>query len=389
MKEFGKSIQKPGLMDILIKPKTYVINRLQYKILNHFSSNLHKEKYSRFFAKTAKTLIGGYMHSIKLEINEECTMKCQMCYVKKQNNELSFKQITNIFDQVKNYKIRIEILGGEPLLRDDIFQIIEYAKKKSNIPFISLYTNGIHLTDELACKLKKAGLDAIIVSLISHEPKIHNQFTEVEGSWEKSINGIKLCVKNKLNTYTFTAIHKENYYDFQNLYKFVKSELHAHALFYQYIPQHKTDPLTMDPELWHKIKHWVLVKNNKEHARFVRDFFMLTGNACSGGHFVLTVKADGSVQPCPFITNLTLGNIKNDSIWKIYKNRFKAPGFKTFKSIPDECKPCSYKSICNGGCKAGNDLIYNDYCRKDHRCMGPYQESFDIENIIDRIPSFF
>jgi radical SAM protein with 4Fe4S-binding SPASM domain len=389
MKEFGKGIQKAGWLDILIKPKTYIINRLQYRILNHFSNNLHKEGYSRFFAKTAKLLVGGYMHSIKLEINESCTMNCQMCYVKKQDNELSFKQITKLLDQIKNYKIRIEILGGEPLLRDDIVDIVHYAKNNTKTPYISLYTNGIHITDDIAIQLKNAGLDAIIVSLISHKPKTHDEFTGLTGSWEKCIDGIKICVKNKLNTYTFTAIHKENYHDFQNLYKFVKSDLKAHALFYQYIPQQQTDRLTMDPELWHKIKHWVLVKNNKEHAQFVRNFFMLTGNACSGGHFVLTVKADGTVQPCPFVTNIPLGNINNDSIWKIYRNRFKAPGFKTFKSIPDGCKSCSYKSVCCGGCKAGNDILYGEYSRKDHRCMGPYTENLNPDKMIDRIPSFF
>lgn len=389
MKTFGKSILKPGLFDVFIKPKTYVMNRVQFKVLNHFSKNLHKEKYSRFFAKTAKRLVGGYMHSIKLEINEKCTLNCKMCYVEDQNKELSFELIKKLLNQIKNYNIRVEILGGEPLLREDIVDIIEYAKNVAKVPFISLYSCGVDLNNELTSKLKKAGLDAIIISLISHKPEIHDRFTGVVDSWNRCIRGIKLCVENKINTYTFTPIHKENYLNFQNLYQFVKSELKAHALFYQYIPQIQTDPLIIDPELWHKVKHWLLVKNNKEHARFVRDFYMLTGNACSGGNFVLTVKADGIVQPCPFISNIPLGNIKNDSIWKIYKNRYKAPGFIAFKSTPEECKSCTYNSVCSGGCKAGNDKLYGEYCQKDHRCMGPFSESFNPEKIIDKVPSFF
>lgn len=389
MKTYSEGIMKPGILDTFLKPKTWVMNRIQYYILEYFGKHINQEEYTRRITRIARRWIGGYMYSIKIEINEECTLNCKMCYVKDSGNELSFEQIKKLLDQIKNYKIRLEIMGGEPLIRSDITNIISYAKAKAKVPFVSLYTNGIHITHELAEKLKGTGLDAIIISLISHKPGIHNKFTGQDDSWEKCIEGIKICRDSGLRTYTFTPIHKENYPGFQNLYHFVKHDLKVHALFYQYIPQSQSDPLIIDPELWHKIKQWILVKNNQGHAKFVRNFFMISGNACSGGHFVLTVKADGTVQPCPFISNMPLGNIKNESIWKIYKNRFKAPGFVDFKATPEECGECTYSSVCSGGCKAGNDKIYDRYCHMDHRCMGPYSEEFNPEKIIDKIPSFF
>jgi len=372
-----------------MKPKTWIMNRMQYKILNHFGHNVKRSLYSRFFSRLARKIVGGYIYSVKLEINELCSLHCKMCYVNNKNRELPLWMIKRILNQLKSYKIRLEILGGEPLLRNDIVEIIQYARYKSKIPFISLYTSGINITTQLANNLKRAGLDAIVVTLISHNNKIHDNFTGTSGSWDKCVKGIRICREAGINTYTFTAIHGENLKDYQKIYDFVKNELRVHALFYQYIPQHPNDPLMIDPKIWHQIKHWIMYEKNPEHSRFVRDFYLLTGSACSGGNFVLTIKADGSVQPCPFIYNLSLGSIYENSIWGIYRNRFNVKELKEFKSVPEECKSCTYQSVCAGGCKAGNDKLYGDYSRKDHRCLGPYAEKFDAEKVIDRVPSFF
>jgi radical SAM protein with 4Fe4S-binding SPASM domain len=116
---------------------------------------------------------------------------------------------------------------------------------------------------------------------------------------------------------------------------------------------------------------------------------MLSGNACSGGNFVFTVKVDGSVQPCPFIDNMPLGNIGQDSIWKIFRSRFRNKELVEFKSTPEECRGCSYESVCGGGCKAGNDKHFGQYNCKDLRCLGPFSEVRDKEEVMADIPTFF
>jgi len=123
--------------------------------------------------------------------------------------------------------------------------------------------------------------------------------------------------------------------------------------------------------------------------KYIRDFYMLTGNACSGGNYVLTVKVDGSVQPCPFINNLALGNIKNEDIWTIYKNRYNNTRLKEFKSTPEKCKECTYNSVCGGGCKAANDLLFGRYDHADHRCLGPFKEKIYKDEVAEKIPTFF
>jgi radical SAM protein with 4Fe4S-binding SPASM domain len=312
-----------------------------------------------------------------------------MCYIDQRNIELPPLEIYKLLDDIRNCGIRLEILGGEPLLHGGITDIISYARSHSHIPFITLYTNGIPADEILAAKLKVAGLDAAIVTLISHKSTRHDDFTGVQGSWDKTISGIRHLKEAGIQVYTFTAIHNDNKDDYMNIHDFVHNELGVHALFYQYIPQMKNDPLSVSPAEWSLIKHWVLFEKNISHMKFVRDFYILTGNSCSGGNYVLTVKADGSVQPCPFINNLAIGNIMEKNIWKIYKQRFRNPKFSEFKSVPPQCTDCSYQSVCGGGCKAGNDRLFGTFNHSDHRCMGPFREKISKEALLDKIPTFF
>lgn len=389
MVNYGKQITSKAILDVFIKLKNKLVTRIQHQVLDHFSKLRGKSLYARLFSIVSRKLVGGYIYSIKLEVNSTCSLNCKMCYIDKSEDILPIDTIYQILDQIKDCNIRLEILGGEPLLREDIVDIIGYAKQEAKVPFISLYTNGINVTSHLAQKLYQAGLDAVIVSFISDKKEIHDDFTGQQGSWHKTLEGIRLLSEAGITTYTFTAIHKLNYENVNHIYNYVKYQLKIHALFYQYIPQKKDDPLIIDPEIWNKIKYWILYEKNNKHMKFVRDFYMLTGNACSGGNFVLTIKTNGTVQPCPFISNLSLGSIYKNNIWTIYKNRFRGTDLRNFKSVPEECKKCTYQTVCGGGCKAGNDMLFGEYKTKDHRCLGPYTTPLNKEEVIEKLPTFF
>jgi radical SAM protein with 4Fe4S-binding SPASM domain len=384
---YGRAVLSDGLSVIPYRLKNRLLTAVQYHILNHFGNSRERSFYSRGFSNLTRKIVGPYIYSIKLEVNNVCNLNCEMCYIPKGQVNLSSELINRLFKWIRNKGIRIEILGGEPLLRKDIISILSKAKTYVNTPYLSLYTNGIHATRELSAEMKVAGLDAAIVTLISTDENIHDRFTGVKGSWLDTVKGISNLKEAGINTFTFTAIHSKNIHEADDIYRYVKEELNVHPLFYQYIPQRINDPLTVDPEEWYSVKNRIL-KLIPDHAIFVRDFFMLTGNACSGGNFVLTVKNDGSVQPCPFISDIPLGNIAEDNIWDIYRNRYKNTELHSFKKIPDECKGCTYVSVCGGGCRAGSSEC-NSYDRKDQRCLGPYYELLEKDKVIYRTPCFF
>ena len=387
--DYGKGIQHAAVLDIVCKAKSKWIARRQDDLLALFERLTRLPPADRIYSRVARRLVGAFLYSIKLEVNASCPLSCEMCYLEKRDLELPFAAIARFLNDIRGCNVRLEILGGEPLLREDLEQIICYAKKKAKVPFVSLYTNALLAGRTRAVRLKEAGLDAALVTLISHRADVHDRFTGKNGSWRQTTENIVHLREAGIKTYTFTAIHRKNFRDYREIYFFAKEKLGVDPLFYQYIPQKREDKLTIDSGCWHKIKHWILLEKNREHAEFVRTFYMLTGNACSGGNFVLTIKADGSVQPCPFLNDIPLGNILRQSIWVIYRRRFHSLRLREFKSLPPECSGCGYRSVCWGGCRAGNRMLFGGYAHRDFRCLGPYQGPVCKDRVIDCVPSFF
>jgi len=83
-----------------------------------------------------------------------------MCYIKKGEDLLPMHDIKRLLDEIAGVGTRLEILGGEPLLRDDLAEIIRYAKEEANVPQVVLYTNALGADQRRAGELRSAGLDA-------------------------------------------------------------------------------------------------------------------------------------------------------------------------------------------------------------------------------------
>ena len=386
---YGKEISGSRIVDRFPRLKNRIMTGFQHRVLKVFSSLEGKNPWDRLFARLSRSLLGAHLYSIKLELNTACTLNCKMCYVEHDNETLPPALLMLLFRQLRGCGVRIELLGGEPLLRKDITEIVAGAKQQAASPMITLYTNGIHAGPDLSRNLAQAGLDAALVTMVSHRPEVHDRFCGVEGTWNRMIRGIRHLMKAGISVYTFTAVHRDNQSDYRDIYTFVRDQLGAHPIFYQYIPQMQDDPLELPPGEWDGIKQWVIQNTSRSHMDFVRRFYMLSGSACSGGNFVLTVKVDGTVQPCPFVSDIPLGSIYEQDIWSIYRNRYSSTRLMEFKRLPAECGSCTYRSVCTGGCRAACGTLFGEYDRKDHRCLGPYSDSFNCSSILNKVPTFF
>jgi radical SAM protein with 4Fe4S-binding SPASM domain len=384
---YGRQVDRLGLLDFAPRVKSRIVSRFQSPLLGVFSRLAPGSAAAQIFARTARRVVGAFLYSLKIEITDRCSLKCRICYVRKGEKEIALEDIRRLYRSIRSCGVRIEILGGEPLLHDDLVEIIRSAKQEARSPFITLYTNAILATPGLAADMKAAGLDGAIVSLWSHKGIIHDALTGSPGSWAAAVQGIRRMAEAGITIYTFTPVLRDNIEDVPAIYEFVKSQLRADPLFYQYIPVSRDDELNVRPEEWQQAKRWVLDRAT-EHWDFVRNFYALTGNSCSGGNFVLTIKADGSVQPCPFVDDVPMGNIYRQDIWTIYRRRFRNPLLREFKTLPAECLDCSLHSVCGGGCRA-SARWFGGYGRRDPKCLGPLREPVEPARLWECFPTFF
>ena len=114
----------------------------------------------------------------------KCNLRCAHYYMDAQEresqDELTTEEGKMLIDQIVEVSKPILVLsGGEPLLREDIFELAKYASDKGLR--VGLGTNGSGITDEVAIRLKESGAGSVAISLDSSTPEIHDEFRGLGG----------------------------------------------------------------------------------------------------------------------------------------------------------------------------------------------------------------
>ncbi|CAB3287646.1 putative GTP 3',8-cyclase [Methanocaldococcus lauensis] len=145
-----------------------------------------------------KDRYGREIRSFRISVTNKCNLQCFYCHKEghnldnNNNRYIKPEEFGVIVKTSTKFGVRkVKISGGEPLIRNDICEIIENVKDKK-IKEISLTTNGIFL-EKYAEKLKDAGLNRVNVSLDTLNPKLYKEITKF-GDVEKVINGIKKAI---------------------------------------------------------------------------------------------------------------------------------------------------------------------------------------------------
>lgn len=128
-----------------------------------------------------------------------CNQKCVHCYAAGQpeaeEEELSTEEWKQILDKCRSIGIpQVTFTGGEPTMRDDLFELIDYARW-----FVSrLNTNGIKLTKEYCEKLYGVEIDSVQITFYSYDESIHNELVGAP-QYKNTVEGIKNALAAKLN----------------------------------------------------------------------------------------------------------------------------------------------------------------------------------------------
>ncbi|OGX15642.1 MAG: hypothetical protein A2166_02610 [Omnitrophica WOR_2 bacterium RBG_13_41_10] len=131
---------------------------------------------------------------VQFAVSNRCNLRCSMCSAldsRKAEQELGLPEIERLAGILKELDVAILILtGGEPLLRNDLAEIIRlFARRGLEV---RLQTNGILINESKVKELTDAGLKEVTISFDSFDAKKYDEITSVNGSWDKIIQGIAL-----------------------------------------------------------------------------------------------------------------------------------------------------------------------------------------------------
>jgi len=337
-----------------------------------------------------------------------CNLKCVHCYTDSQNmkydGELSADEGKKLINSLAAFKIpSLLFSGGEPLMRKDLFTLIEHSAKKDIRPVIS--TNGTLITKDKAADIKNAGVAYVGISLDGMED-VNDHFRGVDGAFKKAMAGFDNCRGVGQRVGLRLTLTKRNYLDIEKIFDFIEREAINRACFYHLVYSgrghdiykddltyseskdamdtiiRRTDDffergldiniLTVDNHVDGVYLYLKLLEKDPERAKDVRRLLEWNGGgAHSTGVGIGNVDFFGNVHPDQFWQDYSFGNVRERDFGDIWMDE-SDPLMKGLKHKADfvkgRCRLCAYKAMCTGAMRVRAYRMYNDPWAPDPQC---------------------
>jgi mycofactocin radical SAM maturase len=322
--------------------------------------------------------------NVTWEITARCNLHCRHCLSAdiSQNCavELDLDRCCAFIDELDRMDVfQINFGGGEPFLREDFLDILDYAHSKDITTCVS--TNGTVHDGDLVKRLTRMKLLRIQVSL-DGATAATNDAIRGAGTFDKIIAGLDLLTKGGFTDLSInTVVTRINLSEIGQLcelarYYGVKTRLS------RFRPSGKAKNVWLDFHLDNE-QLAELSEFLSAHREVLtgESFFSITKedrrdlglNMCGAARMTCSVLPDGSVYPCAFLHDESFkgGNIEHESLETIWLH---APAFKMLRSARiDACESCSRFSLCHGGCPAVAYFFAKSLGQADPECMASFR----------------
>ena len=339
-------------------------------------NNLEYKKYvEEEYYPYRKQLIKEHpLQGLFLEITLRCNAHCEHCGSSCgdiiQKDELTTQEIKDVLKEIADapgydpHQIMLYVTGGEPLVRKDIFELMEYADSLG-FPW-GITTNGILVNENVVKEMERAHMYSASVS-IDGLKETHESFRKVPGSFDKIIKGIKLMNASSIiqDVQVTTCVNKKNIDQLEDIYQLMKE---IGVKDWRVI---EVDPIgraknNKDILLGKKeVKRMLEFIEEKEHT----EGYPIVSYGC--GHFlgleweqrirsfpfqcvtgitVGCILSNGDMYVCPDVERrpeLVQGNIRKDSFVEVWNHKYK-PFRKLSRTENKKCKNCRDRKLCLG-----------------------------------------
>ena len=309
---------------------------------------------------------------IILDITHRCNLNCNICEIRKDKptEEYTFDEIITLISEALDWGVKEFVLsGGEPFMREDIFEILDFVKEKKY--HIGVLTNGIILNERFIHKLLPY-LDSnslsLSISLDALTPEIHDEIRGACGSFKKTTEALKILSQLKksnsnINFNSISIILNENLEELLDLAYFLKS-LNINSIQFQpllsnnlvmkereagvkyWIPQDRLNLLDkmIDNLIEFKRKNAFLVRNSENNLRLVKKYFrtgLSRGDVkCLNAAKTMLIANNGNVTTC----FESYGSVRTETLKRIFESEKSAQARKRVR----ECKkPCLLPCFCD------------------------------------------
>ncbi len=322
-----------------------------YPIYSLSTPALYSKPAANFFARTFYRVIQNrnIPNLMSFALTDSCNAQCKHCSFfdkesKRKGSVLTLEQCRKVIMDAQTLGVSvINLLGGEPLMRSDIMEIIGSVNK--DLSTVIMFTNGWHLAEK-ADELKHVGLDGVYVSIDSANKNEHDRIRGKKDMFDHAIKGIKSAKKAGLSVGISCCITEEDFLagKLKQIIELGKKIGVHEVLVFDAIPTGKLKACEslMDNDQWvfDMITFTEAYNRDETYPGILVYAYAASYKSagCSGGTSYFYVSPFGDISPCDF-NHATFGNVLTKPLYKIW----------------DEMSSLDiYKQATWGGCKMKN-----------------------------------
>jgi heme b synthase len=350
------------------------------------------------------------------ETTKACNLRCQHCRAvpeaERSRVELTTEESFGLIDQIAEVAKPVLILsGGEPLYRQDIFDIGAYGCSKGFR--MALATNGTLIDRAVAGRIRSTGFSRVAISLDGAVPATHDAFRGIRGSHARAIDALRLLREAAVSTQINSTIARHNVSELPALLDLALS-LGADALhIFMLVPVgcgvNIADREMLPADEYERVLHWFydqskgvaidlkatcaphyfrvraqrIVEERRQGDRstpFValgtqmkaapdpaggRPLSAMT-RGCLAGTAVCFVSNAGDIYPCGYLP-VSAGNVRQQRFGEIWSRSTVFQQLRDPSALGGKCGICKYEGIC-GGCRARAFSDNGDYLGEEPFC---------------------
>lgn len=337
---------------------------------------------------------------IAWEITGQCNLHCIHCRsssdMEKESSELSTEEAKRLVDEIAGYASPVLVLsGGEPLLREDWFELARYGTEKGLR--MCLATNGTRVDEKVCTQILEADIQMVSLSLDGSTAEIHDDFRQQPGAFQGVMKAVEYFNRFRIPFLINSSFTKRNQANIPQVYELAR-KLGAKAWYmFMIVPTGRAgetvDELISGQDyekilLWHYERerdeteilmrptcapHYyrIIRQRSLEEGRQwkPRSLRFATGVAkgCLAGQHIAFIDRFGHVMPCSYFPE-SAGNLREASFQRIWEESPLLFALRDFKRYQGKCGSCEYLRVC-GGCRArasalnhGNFLAEEPFC---------------------------
>ncbi|MGD9577867.1 MAG: radical SAM protein [Syntrophorhabdus sp.] len=329
-------------------------------------------------------MVQSTLRMVAWELTRNCNLNCVHCRAAASkgphDGELNLAECKKVLDQIASFASPTIILtGGEPLMRDDIFDIIDYGNTKGLRLVIAI--NGTLLTDERARGLKTGGIKRVSLSLDGKNAKEHDAFRGVIGSFSSVMKAADILNGIDLPFQINTTVTRFNVDDLPDIYTLVKSIGAVAWHVFLLVPVGRGKDLKgkeLDTRAYEDVLNWLYdIESRNElemkvtcaphYYRIVKEKGDTPKSAgCLAGKSFMFISHKGIAQPCGYL-EISSGDVRVDGVQKVWEESAVFNQLRDLSSYKGKCGGCRYIKIC-GGCRARAYELHGDFLHEEPYC---------------------